>query len=363
MNLGSPDSPSVPDVRRYLGEFLMDGRVIDAPWPIRFLIVHGFILPFRPKRSAHAYEQIWTRDGSPLVSLGRRLRERLLDQMTCPVELCMRYQNPSATHALGALQRQGVNRVVLLPLFPHYAMSSYESAVEKVRAETGKFPGMTLDVVAPYYRHPAFLEALFETARPVLAGGYDHVLISFHGIPERHLRKSDPTPGHCLSCADCCDQPSPAHARCYRHQCFETARGFARLSGIPDSKWSVSFQSRLGRDPWLKPDTEAELVRLATSGVRRLVILCPAFVADCLETIEEIGIRAREIFLGHGGTEFHLVPCLNDHPAWIRAVRQLAEERIAPPDAATPQPDSYGREGHAKTQRHEGTGREAPEFR
>ncbi len=328
MNLGSPDSPAVPDVRRYLREFLMDGRVIDAPWPIRCLIVEGFILPFRPKRSAHAYQSVWTAEGSPLVVMGKRLRNRIAPGLGCPVELCMRYQNPTPTAALTELRRQGVNRVVLLPLFPHYAMSSYESAVEKVRADLRAFPGMTLDVVPPFYRHPAYLDALVQSARPTLAQPYDHLLISYHGLPERHLRKSDPTKKHCLSCADCCEKPSPAHATCYRHQCFETAREFTRLAGVPAERWSVSFQSRLGRDPWLEPNTETELVRLAKSGVKRLVVMSPAFVADCLETIEELGLRAREIFLGAGGTEFRLVPCLNEHPAWVKAVETLATESL-----------------------------------
>lgn len=329
MNLGSPDSPSVPDVRRYLREFLMDGRVIDAPWPIRFMIVEGFILPFRPKQSAHAYASVWTPEGSPLVVMGRRLRDLLAPRLGVPVELCMRYQNPNPVHALTTLRNQGVNRVVLLPLFPHYAMSSYESAVEKVREDIRAFPGMSLDVVPPFYRHPSYLQALAESARPTLAAPYDHVLISYHGLPERHLRKSDPTKKHCLSCADCCEKASPAHAFCYRHQCFETARELTRLAGVPDTKWSISFQSRLGRDPWLEPNTETELVRLAKAGVKRLVVMSPAFVADCLETIEELGIRAREIFTEAGGTEFHLVPCLNEHPAWVAAAESLALEHVS----------------------------------
>lgn len=328
MNLGSPDSPAVPDVRRYLREFLMDGRVIDAPWPIRCLIVEGFILPFRPKQSAHAYRSVWTDEGSPLVVSGRRLRDLLAPRLGCPVELCMRYQNPTPTAALTELRRQGVNRVVLLPLFPHYAMSSYESAVEKVRADLRAFPELKLDVVPPFYRDPGYLAALAESARPTLAQPFDHLLISYHGLPERHLRKSDPTKQHCLKCADCCETPSPAHATCYRHQCFETAREFTRLTGIAADRWSVSFQSRLGRDPWLEPNTETELVRLAKAGVKRLVVMSPAFVADCLETIEELGLRARELFLGAGGTEFRLVPCLNEHPAWVNAVETLANESL-----------------------------------
>ncbi len=327
MNLGSPDSPSVPDVRRYLREFLMDGRVLDAPWPVRFLIVHGLILPTRPQQSAKAYATIWTEAGSPLVAMGRRVRDLLQQRTEAPVELCMRYQNPTPREALAALMRRGATRVILVPLFPHYAMSSYESAVEKVRDEMrATAPDRKLTVVPPFYGHPSYLDALAGVTRPVIEKDFDHLLITFHGLPERHLRKSDPTHAHCLASPGCCAGNHPAHATCYRHQCFTTATGLADRLGIPAAKFSVSFQSRLGRDPWLRPFTDHEVIRLPREGKRRLVVISPAFVADCLETIEEIGDRARGSFLENGGTDFRLVPCLNDQPAWIDTLETLVRE-------------------------------------
>ncbi len=324
INLGSPDSPSVPDVRKYLREFLMDGRVIDAPLPIRFVIVHGFILPTRPQQSAKAYQTVWTKEGSPLVAMGRRVRDLLQERVEAPVEICMRYQNPTPRSALESLRKRGVTRVILVPLFPHYAMSSFESAVEKVREDLKAFePVVPMSVVPPCFADPSYLDALAETARPHVAEEFDHLLVTFHGLPERHLRKSDPTHAHCLASADCCAGSHPSHATCYRHQCLVTAAGIAGRLGIPASKYSMSFQSRLGRDPWLRPFTDHEVVRLPKEGKKRMVVMSPAFVADCLETIEEIGDRARHDFLGAGGTDFRLVPCLNDHPRWIDTLEKL----------------------------------------
>ncbi len=325
MNLGSPDSPSVPDVRRYLREFLMDGCVLDAPWPIRFLVVHGLILPRRPAQSAHAYQSIWTSEGSPLVVAGKRVKSLLQQRLPVPVELCMRYQSPNSADALKSLENQGVERALLIPLFPHFAMSSFETAVEKVRSEIrASHPRLRLDVAEPFYSHPAYLEALVESAHPYLQQPFDHLLFSFHGIPERHLRKSDPSHNHCLRTTECCATPNPAHATCYRHQCFETVRGFVDRSGLPTDRYSIAFQSRLGRDPWLKPYTDHVLESLARSGVRRLLVICPAFVADCLETLEEIGMRGRDSFLAAGGSELTLIPCLNSHPRWIEALAVLS---------------------------------------
>jgi ferrochelatase len=328
VNLGSPDSPSVPDVRRYLREFLMDGRVLDAPWPVRFCVVHFSILPSRPKESAHAYSTIWTREGSPLIAISRRVREQLQGRLRTPVELAMRYQNPSIEHAVTTLASKGVTETFLIPLFPHYAMSSYESAVERVREVVRRHaPGMTLDVMPPYYDRPDYIAALVASARGALATDHDHVLFSFHGLPERHMRKADPTGHHCLAAKDCCQTPSIAHDTCYRAQCFATVRAFVASAGVPAGDYSVSFQSRLGREPWLKPYTDEELVRLAASGIRKLVVLCPAFVSDCLETLEEIGIRGRESFLSAGGTSFTLVPCLNEHPLWLDALERMVTTR------------------------------------
>jgi protoporphyrin/coproporphyrin ferrochelatase len=321
VNLGSPDSPSVEDVRRYLRQFLMDERVIDMAFLPRFLLVHGCILPFRPRQSAEAYHKIWWPEGSPLVVISQRVCAQLQKRMAVPVELAMRYQNPSIAAALRRLSQRRVDESLLVPLFPHYAMSSVETAVEEVKALSAKIGIRLLSVVPPFYDEPNYVSALVANARPYLAKGYDHLLFSFHGLPERHLRKSDPTGHHCLSTPDCCQVPSPAHATCYRAQCFRTVQAFVKESGV--TQYSTSFQSRLGKDPWLKPYTDFELVRLAEEGIKRLLVICPAFVSDCLETLEEIGMRGKDSFLQAGGAELTLIPCLNDHPLWLAALERM----------------------------------------
>jgi ferrochelatase len=329
VNLGSPDSTSVRDVRKYLREFLMDGRVLDMNWFARFLLVNCVILVRRPGQSAHAYRAIWSRDGSPLVATGKNVLARLRKQVNVPVELAMRYQNPSISAAIDKLAQRQVDRLLLIPLFPHYAMSSFETAVERVKEVAARrAPQMQVGVLAPFYDHPLYISALVESARPLLAKGYDHLLFSFHGIPERHLRKSDPTGSHCLQSADCCQKSSPAHGTCYRAQCFKTMAAFVKEASVPEGKYSVAFQSRLGRDPWLKPYTDFELSRFPAQGIRRLLVICPSFVSDCLETLEEIGIRGRETFLNAGGAEFALIPCLNEHPAWIGALKTMVESEL-----------------------------------
>ena len=329
VNLGSPDSTSVADVRRYLREFLMDGRVLDAPWPIRFGVVNFAILPSRPKESAHAYQKIWTREGSPLVVTSRRVQAKLQDRLSLPVELAMRYQNPSIDSAVQRLAGKSITELLLIPLFPHYAMSSFETAVVRVREATARLaPKMRITVQSPYYDRPDYMAALVASAQDYLNRGYDHLLFSFHGIPERHLRKSDPTGKHCLATESCCATASPAHATCYRAQCFKTTQAFVAKAGVPADKYSISFQSRLGKDPWLKPYTDFELPRLAKEGKKRMLVICPAFVSDCLETLEEIGMRGRETFLEAGGTEFAQIPCMNEHPLWIAALEKMIAEFV-----------------------------------
>lgn len=324
VNLGSPDSPTVPAVRRYLREFLMDGRVLDVNWLLRFCIVHFGILPRRPKQSAHAYQSIWTQAGSPLIVTSKNLQQMLQAQASLPVELAMRYQNPSIPDAVRSLSRKGIDELLLIPLFPHYAMSSFETTVERVKEVAGRIaPQIRITVQPPYFDHPDYISALVRSAREFLSRGFDHLLFSFHGIPERHIRKADPTGCHCLATADCCQTPSPAHATCYRAQCFKTVAAFVQAVGIPAEKYSVAFQSRLGRDPWLKPYTDKELPRLASKGVKNLLVMCPAFVSDCLETLEEIGIRGKENFREAGGGELTLIPCLNEHPLWVEALGKM----------------------------------------
>ena len=333
VNLGSPDSPSVPDVRRYLNEFLMDGRVLDVAWPLRRFIV-GMILIKRPKESGHAYEKIWTKDGSPLVVTSRHVQTALQQRLSVPVELGMRYQNPTIESAVRKLADKRVTDVLLIPLFPHYAMSSYETAVVRVQEVAARLaPRMKVSVQPPYYNSPDYVEALVASAADLLKKDYDHLLFSYHGIPERHVRKSDPTGSHCLQAENCCEVASPAHATCYRAQCFATTAAFVKLAGVPKEKYSVSFQSRLGKDPWLKPYTDYELLRLAQEGKKKMMVICPAFVADCLETIEEIGMRGCADFMAASGKEFTRIPCMNEHPRWIEALAKMAKRFLEEPAA------------------------------
>lgn len=328
VNLGSPDSTSVSDVRRYLNEFLMDGRVIDAPWLLRRFIV-GMVLINRPKESAHAYASIWTPEGSPLVLTSRNVQKKLQARTSVPVELAMRYQNPSIKLALANLHKKGADEVLAIPLFPHYATSSFESAAEEVKRMAAKmFRNIKITIQPPFFDAPDYISALVAGARKYLDAGYDHLLFSYHGIPERHLRKSDPTGCHCMNMADCCNVPSPAHAVCYRAQCFKTVAAFVEQAGISKEKYSVSFQSRLGKDPWLKPYTDFELAEFPKRGIRKLLVMCPAFVSDCLETIEEINIRGRETFLQAGGKEFEQIPCLNEEPKWIDALENMVKKFV-----------------------------------
>jgi ferrochelatase len=329
VNTGSPDTPDVAAVRRYLDQFLMDGRVLDLPWPLRRFIVSVFILPGRPRRSAAAYRAIWWREGSPQIVLGRRLVERLQRELTVPVALAMRYGNPSIAAGLRELWSHGMDRLLLVPLFPHYAMATTASVVAATQAVLARLrPGLPLRVLPPFYADPRYIAALIANARPYLEAGYDHLLFSYHGLPERHLRKTDPTGRHCLRVPACCTTPGPAHATCYRHQVLRTTALFVEAAGVPADRYSLAFQSRLGRDRWLQPATADELVRLAQSGVRRVLVICPGFVADCLETLEEIGMSGRETFLAAGGERFTLIPALNDHPDWVMALAALIEEAL-----------------------------------
>ena len=328
LNLGSPDSTRVEDVRRYLDQFLMDPYVVDLPWPLRRLLV-SLILVKRPEQSAHAYGSIWWEEGSPLVVLTRRLQAAMVEHWPHgPVEIAMRYGQPALPEVLERLVAQGVRKVTLAPLYPQFADSTVTTVVELARQTVNErnLP-LQLRVLQPFYEHPDYIEALVASARPYLEQDYDHLLLSFHGLPERHLKKLDPTGKHDFQAADCCkDASADMRAVCYRGQCLATARAFAQKMGIPDGKWSVSFQSRLGRAKWIEPYTEARLDELAKAGVKKLLVMCPAFVADCIETLEEIGMRGSEQFVEAGGQELVLVPCLNDHPEWVKALAGMCEK-------------------------------------
>jgi len=246
----------------------------------------------------------------------------------------MSYGNPSIASAIDFLKQKGVKETLLIPLYPHYAMSTFESVIIGVqKAMLARAPEMKMNVVAPYFNEQNYIGALASSAAPYLEWNYDHLLVSYHGLPERHLTKTDPTGSHCLQRPDCCSVPSPAHKTCYRHQAFVTTDAFAKKAQIPAEKYSISFQSRLGRQPWLQPYTDMEIRRLAESGVKRLLVMCPSFVSDCLETLEEIGIRGKELFLESGGEEFRMIRCLNDHPAWIETLRQYVAGNLVSADS------------------------------
>lgn len=303
LNLGTPDAPTTPAVRRYLRQFLSDPRVIDIHPILRTLLLNLIILPFRSPRSAEAYRKIWTQEGAPLrihtEALGREVGKRLGSEYQ--VEVGMRYGNPSIERALQTLLQRQID-IRILPLFPQYASSSTGSAVEELFQVLRRFWKIpSFQVLPPFFDHPGYIRSFAEVGKPVLERSKpDHVLFSFHGLPEKHIKKGDP----------------------YKEQCFRTAELIAselKLSG----NWSVSFQSRLGRTPWIKPYTDRTIIDLAQKGVKRMAVFCPAFVADCLETLEEIGIRGRELALSHGVEVFELVPSLNAHPRWIETVCEM----------------------------------------
>jgi ferrochelatase len=325
-NLGSPDSYEVRDVKTYLKEFLMDERVIDIPYLIRYPLVNGIIVPFRAAKSAERYRSIWTENGSPLVHITEQLTDLLEEKSHLPVYMCMRYGHPAPKDVLKeiAIEQSGLEELVLLPLYPHYAMSSYETAVEHIRKayHAGGYT-FELKVVPPFYNHPEYINALATSIKPYLQGTYDHILFSYHGIPERHILKSDITGNHCLKNADCCSVSSAAHQNCYRHQVIETTKLVAQQLQLPEAKFSFSFQSRLGKDKWLQPDTAVLLKEFPEKGIRKLLVVCPAFVSDCLETLEEIEVEGKELFMQSGGESFAMIPCLNTQAEWISTINTL----------------------------------------
>ncbi|HFE46608.1 MAG TPA: ferrochelatase [Nannocystis exedens] len=325
-NLGTPKAPQTAEVRRYLHEFLSDPRVIDIHPLLRWLLLHLIILRTRPQRSAAAYRRIWSDEGSPLLvhlrALTRRIQERL---GATPVVLAMRYGEPSIAKGLDELDEAGCDRLLIVPLYPHYAASSTGSTVQEVyRIAGAKWNTPYLQIVPPFYDHPAFIDALADLGAPLLAEmRADHVLYSFHGLPERHVTKSDPSAAHCLSNETCCDTIIAANRNCYRAQCHATARALTARLGLDPAQTDLSFQSRLGRTVWIRPYTDKILGELARRGVKRLAVFCPAFVADCLETLEEIGMRANQDFIAAGGEELRLVPGLNANPIWVDALLEI----------------------------------------
>jgi ferrochelatase len=333
VNLGTPDSPRTGDVRRYLREFLSDPRVLSMPAPARWLLLNLVILPFRPRKSAAAYREIWQPEGSPLLlhseALARGVGEALGSDYV--VELAMRYGRPRIDDALERLAQAEVARIVVLPLFPQYSAAATGSAVARVMEGVARrWDTLPVTIIGDFHDEPGFIEAFATTAGPRLREFEpDHVLMSYHGLPEDQLQRSDSLGGRCLASPDCCDAKDAPGRGCYRAQCLATTRALGSALDLDEQRCSSSFQSRLGRTQWIQPYTDEVLPTLAEQGVKRLAVLCPAFVADCLETLEEIGIRLREQWRELGGEDMLLCPCPNADPTWVRAVADMARRHAS----------------------------------
>jgi ferrochelatase len=324
INLGTPDSPSVGDVRSYLSQFLNDPRVIDIPWLLRKMLVNLIIVPFRAPKSARIYQKLWTANGSPLLYYSKRVRELLQTELgdTHDVYLAMRYKNPSIPNVLEDMRKKNYSRIIVLPMFPQYASASTGSAHEEVMRVINKW-WVIPDVkfIAQYYDHPLFIEGFAERGRKYNINDYDHVIFSYHGLPERQVDKvyADGKP-----CADhnCEHEITDENQFCYKATCYATTRLLAAKLNIPQEKYTVSFQSRLD-EKWIKPFSDVVVKECAQKGMKKLLIFSPAFTADCLETIIEIGDEYQEIFHEHGGEKVQLVESLNDHPTWISCLKDL----------------------------------------
>ena len=321
-NLGSPDNADEASVRRYLDQFLMDPYVIQLPWILRRLIVSLLVLPKRPKDSAKAYKSIWLEEGSPLIIFSQQLKQALQQQVDMPVGMAMRYGSPDIESELLALARQpGIEEILFIPLYPHFADSTITTSIELAKEVIKKHQlNVKLNIVAPFYQQDDYITALVESAQPHIDQPYDHLIFSYHGLPESHITGLDKSGSHCLKSSDCCQIANPAHATCYRHQVIMTTQRFVEKANLPSEKYSIAFQSRLGRAKWLDPNTEDRIRELAASGAKNILVICPAFVTDCLETLEEIAIRGQEFFEQACGEKLTLIPCMNQHPKWVETL-------------------------------------------
>lgn len=330
VNLGTPDSTATGDVRKYLREFLMDGRVIDIPSFPRWLLVNLIIAPFRSPKSAGEYRKLWTDRGSPLLFHTEDLKakvEKVLDPSQFVVTMGMRYQSPSIESALEELMKAKVKKIIVLPLFPQYASATNGSVIDKVMEIVKGWQIIPeISFISNFIDHPLFLKAWEELGKEMMEKQeYDRFLFSYHGLPERQIRKGS-VDNYCQLGA-CCNKYGPSNQFCYRAQCFQTTRLIAGKLGLPDDKVMTCFQSRLGKDPWIQPYTEDMIKKLASEGVKKVLVFSPAFVADCLETTVEVGQEYKEQFEEMGGEHWDLVPSLNSGDTWVACVKELVESR------------------------------------
>lgn len=316
INLGSPDSTNEEDVRKYLREFLMDPMVLDSSWLVRKAVVELAILPKRPAASAEAYEKIWWEEGSPLIVISKRVQKKLQEKLEIPVALGMRYQNPSIQSAMKELYDKGVRDVLVIPLYPQYTMSSTWSVVGKTKEVQKKyFKEVNLTFLNSFYDRPDYIKLLAEHIQNQLPESFDKLLFSYHGIPERHDRKA----------VEIGKKHTSSNIKTYRDQCYETTELVRKELNLPEEKVMVSFQSRLGKDPWIKPYTDFVLKDFPAEGVKNIAVVAPAFVSDCLETLEEIAMGYEELFLESGGEKYQYLPCLNESDAWIEILAKWAK--------------------------------------
>ena len=328
VNLGSPKSTNVKDVKTYLDEFLMDEYVLDMSWLGRALLVKGIILNTRPKKSAQAYSSVWTPQGSPLIVISKQVQAKLQEMVDVPVGLAMRYANPSIYEGIKELVDKGVNQITVLCLYPQYAMSTIETIINRIQEVKAKhFPKVEFNFVKPFYRRAEYIKALANSIREKLPQNFDKLLFSYHGVPERHIYKTDYT--HTCDLHNCrTDKEKHYNEFCYLNHCYETTRLVREELGLREDQVQICFQSRLLKDPWLQPYTDQTLEGLPKQGVKKIAICCPAFVSDCLETLEEISMEGKEEFLHAGGEEFTYIPCLNDRNDFVQTLKDLSYEML-----------------------------------
>lgn len=330
LNLGTPSGPTPKAVRAYLKEFLSDPFVIDLPKALRWCLLYGFILPFRPKSSSHAYQKIWTSEGSPLLVYSKRFKDALSAELSenYKVALGMRYGAPSIANAVRELVSKRCQRIIVIPLFPQYSVAATGSALFAAQQELNRYSGdFAVKILPSFYQDPRYHHAFAATVKQELElFNPDYVLFSYHGLPVRQLTKAGCDPAACGRLASCLTQTAKIDV-CYRAQCFATTRYLAQQLSLQESQYQTTFQSRLGRTAWIQPYTDAVLPNLVAEGVKRLFIICPSFVADCLETLEEIAIRLREQWLACGGEAFQVGPCLNANPYWVSAFAEMVMDQ------------------------------------
>jgi ferrochelatase len=334
INLGTPDEPTPEKVGSYLKEFLMDPLVIDIPFAFRWILVNLLIVPRRSHASAKLYEKVWdAKLGSPLLSYTRDFARKMKEAAgeDAVVTFGMRYGKPSIESAVRELLDAGVTQITAFPLYPQYSLAATESSNVEVKRVLEKLSSsVPVKMLPAFYQDSAYLDAVAEVSRPYLERPHDFTLFSFHGLPERQVKKTDPSGAHCLAMEECCAKTVPANSDCYRQQCFVTAHEVARRLGIEEKKYAIAFQSRLGRTPWIRPYSDHFYESLPKEGIRKVAVLCPSFVADCLETLEEVQIRGREQFVAAGGEDLFLVPSLNAEDVWVKAALQIARPSFSP---------------------------------